>query len=1291
MKRLIICLYILFSALHLTAGEQYIYTKISNHNGLTSTVNCIYKEKDGVVWLGTPRGLYSFNGYNIKHFNDSLFIGRAVYDIEEDLKGGIWVLTDRGIIHRKRGEEVFNVVSCVQEKETPSLMSMCQDEDGLWFGGIGRIYRYTYKGDQLSPYCNLENRNCSIITKTGISTLMCSSSNGGILVNTQTGEVTNLPTDSPDEISAVLLDSKGRLWIAGYNHGIWAYDKDWTLLRSYSTKNSSLSSDLIICLTEKDGKIWAGTDGGGINIIDLESDRINVLSYIPGDSSSFPAHSIKSIYTDNYGNIWAGSTRDGLIKVSSSGMKTYSDSHIGLSDGMTNHTVLCLFQEEEKDTIWIGTDGGGLNRFDPATKKFTHYPSTLGTKIITISTYSESELALSVYSGGIWIFNKNTGSVSPLEIKDDALCHFMKYTGRSLLTSNGKNGELYFIADFIKMYDRKTGLCTSVTLEGEGRTSGSIYIIGTGEKGLYVHDLFSIYILNGDRLSKIGTAEGHRISSGYLGDDGDIWLATNKGLCRFDENSRSIHHIETNLFMGTSTVVWDGKSKVWIGAGSSLYAYLTDEDSFAMFGESDGAYPNEYLSKPRLLSNNGDVYIGGVQGLLRIDSEYTIDASEVPELSLYDISVDKERIYSGKDGVYKVPRNSKTLSISVSTQETDISRHKMYRFSIPGSGKDYRLTSPTLEIRDLPEPGRYDVLASCTKRNGEWTEPFKIMTIKIPRPWYLSRWFIAGVLVFITIIGSGVVIGLMFRKTSRLKLALKEQEQTMYEEKVRMLINISHELRTPLTLIMAPLKRLLGEADPQESQTATLQRIYRQSKRMKILLDMVLDLRKFEEGKNGLRMEKADFNKWIGRVIDDIIKEEDAEGIVIDIEADTKVEEVEFDSRKCETILTNILMNAVKHSTKGDHIHIRTSLQENGNVRVSISDEGPGLGDIDKSKIFTRFYQSANEQYGSGIGLSYSKILVELQGGQIGAENNPDKGATFWWEIPVRFGGAQDIPSKAYLNEIIDDNSADLFSAPETGSFNTSSTRLLLVDDSQDLLDFLREALTGEFTEIITSTSGNKAMALLNSGKLPDIIVSDVNMPDGDGYRFCSALKGNEKYSHIPIVLLTARGDGQSQIDSYKAGADAFMAKPFEVDTLLELLKGMLRKKHEIKKKYLDNEDDITSEYGSNEEGFIIRLNKIISEHLDNPDLDQQLLCREMGMSRASLFNKMKTITGSGAKEYITKIRIEKAKGLIENTDLTIAEVSDKTGFASQSYFSTAFKSNTGFTPSQYKQQNKKK
>jgi YesN/AraC family two-component response regulator len=229
--------------------------------------------------------------------------------------------------------------------------------------------------------------------------------------------------------------------------------------------------------------------------------------------------------------------------------------------------------------------------------------------------------------------------------------------------------------------------------------------------------------------------------------------------------------------------------------------------------------------------------------------------------------------------------------------------------------------------------------------------------------------------------------------------------------------------------------------------------------------------------------------------------------------------------------------------------------------------------------------------------------------------------------------------------------------------------------------------MSGEFAEIMTATSGNAAMKLISSGMLPDIIVSDVNMSDGDGYRLCKNIKGNDKYNHIPVILLTARGEEQSQGESYRLGADGFMAKPFEVETLMELIRSLLRRKEEIRKRYLDTEGESRTEYGSNEESFILQLNRIIAENISNPDLDQQLLCREMGVSRASLYNKMRTITGAGAKEYITRIRLEKAKSLIETTDLSIVDISEKTGFTSQSYFSTAFKAYTGITPSQYKKQ----
>lgn len=1294
MKRLLITIAaIIISNITTYSKEQFIYTSISKNEGLASTVNCIYKEKDGEIWIGSPKGLYTFNGYDLKRHNDTLFLNRSIYKMEEDIKGGTWVLTDNWVMYKRKGEERFTHMKAESPYKEPPFYSICQDEEGIWFGSQGLIYRYTYKDERLYLFSELQGRKdffCSYLNKVNDNMLLCCSNYGSLLIDTATGKITENDFGPNNEVCGTMTDSRGRLWISFYNNGIKVFEKDGTLIRTYTTKNSQLSNDLVICFTEKDSKIWAGTDGGGVNIIDPENDSIMVLSHVSGDPSSFPAYSIKTIYTDNYGNIWAGSTRNGLIKISQSGMKTYTDSHIGLSSGLSNPCALCLFQEKDEDVIWIGTDGGGLNRFDPESNRFTHFPNTLKTKVVSIATYSDTELALSVYADKIWLFNKKNGSISPMPLNDEKVSYFMKYTGRSLILANGSDGSLFLLTNQVRQYDKKTGTCHIIPPEAGEKSFGNIFAIGTSDKALYLHDINSIYRLDEgtSELKKIGTFEEGTIMSGSLGKDGDIWIGTDKGLRMFNEHTRKISTFSTNLFKSVSAVVWDGKSRVWIGADSNLYAYLTDQDSFAMFGKSDGASPNEYLAKPRLLAHNGDVLIGGVQGLLSIDSGYEIDTSEEPLVKLYSIRVDKERVYPDKKGFYEIPRDGNILNISVSTQETDIFRQKMYRFSFSGGGNEYELLSPTLEIQDLPDPGRYELMVSCTKRNGEWSEPVHVLSLKVPQPWYKTWWFIGSTFLLILLTTLTWLSASQKKKESKLLIALKEKDEAVNQEKIRLLINMSHELRTPLTLIMGPLKRLLKGMGPDQEHYEALGRIYRQSRRMTGLLNMVLDLRKMETGNDKLNIERQEFNRWILETAEDIVNEEMAEDISIGFDLSPDITEVDFDKKKCDTVLINILMNAIKHSKGGDRISVRTELREGNMVRVSISDEGPGIIGVDLDRLFTPFYQSDKEKYGSGIGLSYSKILVELHGGRIGAENNFDKGATFWWEIPVRCEGSisMEVPARSYLNELMGYDTDKEEEAPESENFNTGNMTLMLVDDNKDLLEFLREALSSDFGNIILAQSGNQAMTLLTSGKLPDIIVSDVNMPDGNGYRLCKDVKSDTRYSHIPVILLASRGEEQSQSNSYRMGADAFLAKPFETETLTEAIRGLLRKRAEIRRKYLDSKGTDVSEYGSNEESFIMKLNAIIGKHIDNPDLDQQLLCRELGISRALLYNKMKAIVGTGTKEYVTKIRLEKAKHLIETTKLPVAEIAEKTGFTSQGYFSTAFKSYTGMTPSQYRQ-----
>lgn len=1290
MKKLTLIAAFLISTLaSFSHNSQYIYSQIAQKDGLTSTVNCIYKEQDGEVWIGTPSGLYNFNGFSLRHYGSQTFGTRKVYQVGMDRQGDLWALTEKHLLRRSAESEIFDIITSEDTLVHKPFYCMLPDNDGVWIGGMGKLYRYA--DENVQHFCTVsEDFDIRSMEFINDSTILCCSHSGKVLVDIKNRRIREAPYGHLQEVSATLIDSKGRLWIAFYNNGIEVFEKNGSRICSYNTSNSALSNNIVLCLAQRDSVVLAGTDGGGINIIDIDNGKIKTLKHISGDPSSFPSHSIKSIHVDQYNNIWAGSIRNGLISISQSDINSYKDTHLGLTNGLSDPTVLCLHQGRKTDYIWMGTDGEGMNRFDPKTSRFTHFESTFGRKVVSIADYSDDELALSVYSDNIWIFNKSTEEIRPLKIADPAFLYKIRHSGRYISIYNENDGDLLFFANSIYRYDKVSGMLQII--KDKTNKKSNFGIIGRSEEGVWLHSNLNIYLLENDAdyLILKGHHESGDIRCGHIASDGLIYLATDEGLCHFNPKTGIFGHISTTLFSDANSIVCDNNSRVWVGTERGLAAYLIESDSFTLFDESDGVQPNEYLPEPHILASSGDVYLGGVHGLLRIRKEYQIENADKPVIRLNEVLIDGEEIDISHRGIYKVPRGSKKIAFGVSALEKDIFRHRMYRFAL--SDKEvYKTSVPMLSLRQMPRPGTYHISVACTRRNGEWTEPFSIMTLKVPYPWYLSWWSISGVILILILIYFIAIFTINKRKEHELKMAMKEQEQKVYEEKVNMLINVSHELRTPLTLIMAPLRRLLKNMTAEEGDFPTLSRIYRQSRRMQSLLDMVLDLRKMEVEGNKLKMEKVDFNRWLSGSADDIVNEEKAEGINIIYDFDDAVRSAHIDKQKCDIVLMNILINAIKHSKPADTITISTRLTSEGMIRTSISDEGPGIApDVDIEKLFMQFYQSKSERYGSGIGLSYSKILVEMHGGCIGVENNPDKGATFWWEIPAE---VEDIPAeiepRAYLNELLGHSSEAAAESETDDGFSTSGMRLMIVDDNMDLLDFLKEALCHDFAEIITVTGGNAALREIADGRLPDIIVSDVNMPDGDGFSLCREIKKNEKYSHIPVALLTARGEEQSQSDSYRLGADGFLGKPFEIETLTRLIRSLLKSKADIRRRYLDEDATSTAQYGSNEERFILQLNAIIAANLGNPDLDQQLICKELGVSRALLYNKMKAITGSGAKEYITKIRIEKAQALMENTSLTIAEISDMTGFASQSYFSTAFKNYTGLTPSKYKQQYK--
>lgn len=1287
-------------------ASHYYFKQISLNEGLPSTVRCIYAEKKGFVWIGTKAGLGRFDGHELKHYihqpdNPNSLPHNHVHQIMEDSLHNIWIMTDKGIARYRRRSDDFDVIKN-RNNQNIIVNASCRINQGILFGARNKIYFYSYKDDSftlLQDFTSDTQFSISFIGMWDAETLLCASRwQGVLLLNLRSGQVTSPPFDCSKEIMEIMIDSRQRVWVAPYNNGIRCFSKDGTLLASYTTQNSQLNNDVVLCMTERDDHIWIGTDGGGINILDPGSNEMSILEHIPGNSYSLPVNSILCLHNDVNNNMWAGSIRGGLINIREISMKTYTDVVPGNDDGLSDNAVLSLYQDSVSDDIWIGTDGGGLNRLNPESEKFRYYPTTWKAKVASVTGYTPNELLLSLFSKGLFVFNKSTGTLKPLVIDNEEINNLLRYSGKTVNVCQVSSGSVLLLGSHIYRYDIASGKVEAAIEEEGNDLVGTILPVAHEAEVSYFCDLRRIYVLNHstNRLHTVYTCGRDTLINAVSRDErGVFWIGSNQGLSSYNPETRQYNHLPTSLFGEITSIMCDQRGKIWIGADNMLFAWLVNEKRFILFGESDGVFINEYLSKPRLISTRGDIYMGGIRGLLRIDKNLPVESSEYPQMQLTDILINGESVsdaLSANPTGISVSWSSKSIAVRVMSCEKDIFRQKIYRYQIVGLNNQYIDSySSELVIRSLP-PGDYRIMASCSTKDGNWTPLQQVLSLTILPPWYQTWWFILCCILLVSGVIIQVFLVTMRRKENKLKWAMKEHEKQMYEEKVRFLINISHELRTPLTLIHAPLNRILKSLAPTDSNYVPLKGIYRQSQRMRDLLNMVLDLRKMEVGVSKLQVYPQLLNDWVLEVSADFISEGEARNVHIRYQLDEQITVVSFDREKCEIILTNLLINALKHSPEGGEILIQTQLlPDEQSVRVSVADQGCGLKQVNIHKLFTRFYQGSGERNGTGIGLSYSKILAELHGGSIGAKDNDTAGATFFFELPLQVVSEEIIcQPKAYLNELITDDNEE--KNTETNTFQTKDYSLLVVDDNQDLIDFLRDTMKVHFKQVYTAADGVEALEIVRRYQ-PDIVVSDVMMPRMNGYELCKQIKENIDISHIPVILLTARDDEQSQLHGYKIGADGYLTKPFEEEMLLELIRSRLRNREQTKVRYLNAgllPAPEESTFSQADETFLLKLNKIIVENLDSSVLDIAFLCKEMYMSRATLYNKLKALTDMGANDYINKFRLERAIQLITTTDLNFTEIAERTGFSTSRYFSTAFKQYTGETPTQYKESHKR-
>ena len=1293
----ILSLLLLFTLLHsISEAKQYFFQQIPSQNGLSSMVRCMeVSQEKGYVWIGTRSGIGRFDGYEQRRY-----LRGNVTHILEDEEHTIWAITEKGVFRYNEKEDKFTLV---RDKDNNPVIasSLCLWEDGVIFGGRGSLYKYNYEDHIINLFHTLKPNgkyHISNLYQWDSRTLLATNRWAkALFIDIATGNTRPVPFNS-EQIISLLIDRKGNVWVAHYNQGVSCYGRNGKQLQTYHTQNSPLKTNVVLSLEEHNGQIWMGTDGGGIHILNPQTGKISTLRYIPGDRYSLPANSILCLYNDKSNNMWAGSVRNGLINIKEVGMKTYQDVLPGQNYGLSEKTILSIYQDNDNQ-IWIGTDGGGINLFDPATGKFHHILSTWEEKVASITGMDKNHLLVSLFSQGLFVFHKETHRYQPLVIINDSINDILCHRGKTVNVYQNTPETILMLSETPYKYHIGKKQFIPIT-KGKGITDivGTLLPINSTGEDCYLHDLEHIYKINSslNELELIFTCQTDTVfNSVSLDENGLLWIGSNYGLSYYNPVTKQYTLVPNTLINEISSLICDRQGRVWIGTEEKLFAYLIKEKKFILFGEPDGVVQNEYLEKPRLLSSSGDVYMGGVNGLLHINRHLPDEPALLPTLQLADILVGGERVYDriSNDHQLSVNEKSKPIIIKIITRNKDIFRKPMYRYTITGlNGQNIYSYLPEINLSSLPT-GSYHIKAACSTRNGDWTADYDILTLIVLPPWYKSGWFILSCTLFIFVSVILIFILLLRNKETKLKWAMKEHEQQVYEEKVRFLINISHELRTPLTLIHAPLKQLMDKLTADNENYPLIQSICKQSERMKNILNTVLNVRKMEVGQSTLHVQSIQLDEWAEQLISDFKPEASVRGITLVYQPEPEIQTLCFDKEKCTTILTNLLINALKYTPDESTISISTRLSEDKRVRISISDQGPGLKDVDTNNLFVRFYQGNNSRPGTGIGLSYSKILVEQHGGNIGAYDNKNfgsPGATFWFELPLNTEpGNITLHPQEYLNTLLAPTQ-ETESIPKQQEENKTAPNhtLLVVDDNKDLTDYLATALKDRFKTIWVAADGEEALRLCRK-KRPHIVVSDIQMPRMNGYELCKQIKEDLEISHIPVILLTARNDEESQLYGYKNGADAYVTKPFEVSMLYAIICSQLHNRERMRTRYTDIGPLPPPEEGtfsSADEEFLNRLNQIITEHLDNEQLGIPFICDKIGISRASLYNKLKALTDMGANDYITQIRMERAIWLILHTELSVNDIADKTGFSTARYFSTVFKQHTGCSPTQYRE-----
>lgn len=1326
---IICCTSVAFSAQ--SVDNKYIFRQVNSKSGLSdnNTRNLLMLANGSMVlYSPTMLSLYDGISYMDKNFN-STFVPYKEYSTDVEL---ISTTDDKIII--LNGDRTWYFDN--------KTLSFCYHDDelfGLPLSSIksiifanGNYFIYTKDG-KFQRYNSTNKTTTSIQAPSALegdvriakykNNIYILSRSGALMrydahLNTFTNIITDLIEDNLKEVSRldIEISSDGNIWIM-HDDKIRCIDAEsFTAKHTISAPIGYQSIFTSIALDSKE-RLWVGTSKSDLSIINIKNgERQAIKIEVIGDEKISNQVGISNIYTDPKGGVWIATESEGVLYYhedmyrlktinnrveheDTKCMTTDKDGNIllGTSNGLYSYDPLrdmvtmpyaqfinedCIsLYRDRQDRIWLGTfrngayciDKGKIRNFSypdmPTIEESYHALTPNFNCIRAMLEDSNGDFWVSVY-GGLARFDTDSGQISLLSREFAEIAHVM------------------FVRDLIQVGD---------------------LIFASSNDGYFTYNIkendLNVYPSNSDLSNKCNQA--------IVDNQGAIWIATAMGLRVITPDNQS-QLITTRDGLPSNNIIavaQDNLSNIWAinSSDASRISILSRENSagggryklsITSFSASDGLDAGILIPKSITTDKKGSIYIGGSHGFSIIEPSKLYQRKDnnppiLTNLYINNTPISVEQEYN--DRVVLHQGISTTKEIVLNHDESFISfdfsnlnyinpSHTLYRYQLEGFDAEWKQINSKESARatyTLLTPGNYKFKVVAANNGTDWDKRGIVLSIVVKPPFYKTTF--AYVVYFLLTILLMIFLLHLFNARNLERLMQREQmeREQINQMKFRFFTNISHELRTPLSLILLPLSNIIRKTPKESDITPQLLTIERNASHLLSLVNHLLDFRKLEMGGEKLTLTQNNPSEMVEAIISDFSNSAAEKNITLKMDDMLEKKLFYFDMSHINKVFNNLISNAIKFTPEGGCVTITLRHTTEDYLVIEVSDTGVGISKDDQALIFERFYQVKDQELhltGSGIGLHLVKQYVELHKGALSVESQLGVGSTFRVELPnIKPQKEHDELDQESIEEqelILSENLGDL----------SEKFKILIVEDNTDFREYLAMELESLNYEIYTAVDGedgiNKARAIH-----PSLILSDIMMPKSDGFTLCTTLKNDINTSHIPIILLTARTADDVRYEGYKAGADAYISKPFSFDVLEIRIRKLIEERQHRYEKIKSPQQIQTSQItvSSLDEKLMAQIIEHIEKNMSNADYSVEQLSRDVAMHRMNLYRKIQSIAGMTPSEFLRTMRIKRAAQLLEqDSSLAIVEVSEMVGFNTPKYFTNYFRKMYGVTPSVY-------